>query len=221
MADKKNLYVSKPGGVIVHLSDGSQEHLQYGDIVDVDNLAEYQHEHLAPFTDDKPRDVSAASLEQQNTLKQANANAARADQGQVNSTSDPVPGNYAELDEDEAVALVNSLDPFPSIQARIGLHEAVNYGRQKVIDALSDVAKAELDDLQAHYEQDVAAQSARAVAAKPKIGKGAHAPKAGAPTQIASDVAHTPGAPRSPEDRVGEVPERPAEEQTPPPASES
>lgn len=142
--------VKHPGGVILHLKGGSSEHFAYGREVEPDALTDHQRERLHLFTDDKDR--SAYTVEQE-TNRQANRNAIFADGGQPNSTSDPVPGNYDSLTEDEAAQLMLALSNEPHVQARLVLHERVHCGsRQSVVDAATDEAKqtAELlyEDLQ-------------------------------------------------------------------------
>lgn len=138
------MVVNHPGGVILHLKDGSAEYFGYGARVDEDQLAEYQRENLGDFTDDKDR----TAYTQESVEHRAHVQAALTDAGQPNSTSDAVPGNYGELSEDEAAQLVLALQADPQSQARILLHERVHHGgRQLVIDAGSSAARQEADRL--------------------------------------------------------------------------
>lgn len=134
MSDHK--VIKHPGGVILHLKDGSSEHFEYGRRVNPDDLADYQKANLHHFADDKDR---SAYVQTPQVEQDAHRHAALADAGQPNSTSDPVPGNYGELSEEEASQLVLSCQSEPAVQARILLHERLHGGsRQMVIDAGSD-----------------------------------------------------------------------------------
>lgn len=127
-------YVNKPGGVIVHLKDGTSANLAYGDKVPEDNIAD--HVDIKTFSDGKARKPEV------DPAVEANRRAALAENGQVNSSSSPVPGNYSELDEDAAAQLVTNLAAYPEQQATVLQHEiAFGGNRQKVVDAASDYAK--------------------------------------------------------------------------------
>lgn len=129
------LYVNKPGGVIVHLKDGTATNLAYGDKVDEDALAD--HVDVKEFADGKQRKPDPEELE----VLEAHRRAALAEGGQVNSSSSPVPGNYSDLDEDDAAQLVESLKNYPAQQAEVIKHEILFGGnRQKVLDAAGDYA---------------------------------------------------------------------------------
>jgi len=145
-------YINQPGGVILHLTDGTTEHFQYGQEVDQERLADYQRENLSQFADDQERTAYAP----QSQTERAHAQAALVDQTQPNSTSDPVPGNYNELSEEDATALMMVSRDNPEIQARLVLHEKVFGGsRQKVVDAASSFAKSRADQLQQALEGGV------------------------------------------------------------------
>jgi hypothetical protein len=129
------LYVNKPGGVIVHLQGGGSKRLGYGEPVP-ENVAEYVDP--STFADGQRR---VASFEQQQAAE-AQRRAALAENGQVNSSSSPVPSNYSDLDEDTAARLMSNLSRYPEAQAKLLQHEMVfGGGRQKVVDAASDYAK--------------------------------------------------------------------------------
>lgn len=137
--------VKHPGGVILHHADGISEYYAYGSEVDPDQLADYQRDTLGQYTDDNDR--TAYQVE-----RQAHKNAAFADSGQINSTSDPVPGNYGDLSEEEAAQLVMAIND-QQVQARLLLHERLHGGsRQMVIDAGSPLATAIAETLFTHIE---------------------------------------------------------------------
>lgn len=148
-------YINKPGGVILHLKDGSSEHYTYGREVDEDALAEHQLEHLGNFTDGNRRKLQSVPDEVRAQLEEANQAAVQADLGQPNSTSSPVPSNYQELDENGAVGLIRALEGYPEAQAKIVLHEMVNDGRQAVLDAASDYARRSAEAQLEAGEDDV------------------------------------------------------------------
>lgn len=128
------LYVNRPGGVLAKFKDGEVKQLKYGDPVDVDRLAD----HVDPrrFADTTQR-VASASPE-----LDAHRRAALAENGQVNSSSSTIPGNYLELDEDTAAQLVSNLGNRPEEQAALVKHEILFGGnRRKVIDAAGDYAR--------------------------------------------------------------------------------
>lgn len=134
MADQ--LYVNKPGGVIVHFKDGTSHNLSYGDPVPADEVADYVD--VKTFADGQKRKPDAVELQ----VMESHRRAALAENGQVNSSSSPVPSNYSDLDEDGAAQLVANLEPYPDLQAAVIKHElAFGGNRQKVIDAASDYAK--------------------------------------------------------------------------------
>jgi hypothetical protein len=129
------LYVNKPGGVIVHYTDGQSHPLDYGDVVPVDKLADYVDP--SAFADERPR---TTPLEVQ-LEAEAHRRAALTENGQINSASSPVPGNYSELDEDGAAQLVANLARFPNAQQEVVIHEILFGGsRQKVLDSATDAA---------------------------------------------------------------------------------
>src|SRR4051812_23059555 len=107
------LYVNVPGSVIVHLKDGTSKHLHYGDRWP-ENVADYVDP--KQFADTTPRRPETMNEE---LARDAHRRAAQAENGQVNSSSSPVPGNYAELDEDAAAQLVANLVAYPGSQALV------------------------------------------------------------------------------------------------------
>jgi hypothetical protein len=150
-------YVNKPGGVIVHMKDGSSEGLSYGDPIP-DGIADYVD--VSSFSDDVPRRIDAD--EQQ--VRDAKQRAALADSGQPNSSSSPVPSNYPDLDEDTVVQIVRNLEGYPGSQAAILLHEKLyGEGRQRIFDAASDAGR-----VQAALELAQLAPATEAAAEEPK-----------------------------------------------------
>lgn len=132
----EQLYVNKPGGVIVHYKDGTSHNLTYGDPVDQSLVADYVD--VRTFADNQKRKPDADEL----AVADAHRRAALAENGQVNSSSSPVPSNYSDLDEDAASQLVSNLASYPEAQAAVVKHElAFGGGRQKVIDAAGEYAK--------------------------------------------------------------------------------
>lgn len=130
------LYVNKPGGVVVHFKDGTSHNLQYGDPVPADEVADYVD--ISTFADGQKRKPDASELQ----VMESHRRAALAENGQVNSSSSPVPSNYSDLDEDGATQLVANLEPYPDLQAAVIKHEVAFGGnRQKVIDAATDYAR--------------------------------------------------------------------------------
>ncbi len=122
------LYVNMPGGVIAKLADGTSESFKYGDPVSASMFAE--HVNVTTFADGRPR-VAVESQE-----LDAHRRVALAENGQINSSSSPVPGNYSDLDEDGAAQLMRNLARFPEQQVAILKHEILFGGnRQKVMDA--------------------------------------------------------------------------------------
>lgn len=136
MADQ--LYINRPGGVIAPLKDGTREHLTYGQPVP-DNV-DTSLFNVSDFADAQQRGW-AATQEQE-----AHRRAALAEGGQVNSSSSPVPGNYADLDEDGAAQFVANLSRYPAEQAAVVKHEILfGGGRQKVLDAASAGARQDAE----------------------------------------------------------------------------
>lgn len=131
------MYVNKPGGIIATLKDGTADSFQYGDRVSQDMFAD--HIDISTFSDGRQR-VAVESQE-----LEAHRRAALTENGQINSSSSPVPGNYSELDEDGAAQLMSNLARFPEMQVAILKHEVLFGGnRQKVLDAAGDSAKVGL-----------------------------------------------------------------------------
>lgn len=152
------LYVNKPGGVIVHMADGSQETLGYGAPVYVDQLADHQKPFVSGFADSTRKSTSPAEEEVRARLKDAHTNAMLSNLGQPNSSADVVPGDYGQLDEDGAIALMRALEAYPAAQAQVVLHERVNYNRERVLDAATAQAREIADQLLAQTEDQVLAQ---------------------------------------------------------------
>jgi hypothetical protein len=149
-------YVSHPGGLILHMEDGSQGTFDYGAPVEVDLLAEYQRS--TPYLVDTERSENpVADLE-----RQAHREAAFADLGQVNSTGQTVPANFDDLDEDTAMALVRVLSAYPEQQAAFYVHEKLNQGREKVLASVSDEAKEAGEGLLDSYNDLERARHTRA-----------------------------------------------------------
>lgn len=132
----EQLYVNKPGSVIVQMKDGTSRQLLYGDPVPVDEVAD--HQNPKDWADTQKRKPDADEL----AIQDAHRRAALSEGGQVNSSSSPVPSNYTDLDEEAASQLVANLGPYPELQAAVIKHElAFGGNRQKVIDAAGDYAK--------------------------------------------------------------------------------
>lgn len=132
MAD--TLYVNKPGGIIVPTEEGHKT-LAYGDPVPSNISAGVDP---SGWADGKPR-VAGSDLQLEAA---AHARAALSEDGQINSGSSPVPGNYNELAEDAAALLVAHLERYPESQATVLKHEILYGGnRQKVVDAASQRAQ--------------------------------------------------------------------------------
>lgn len=131
----QTLYVNKPGGVIVQLKDGTSKHLTYGDPIP-DNLADHQDASKVADTQKRKPDAD------EQAVADAHRRAALAENGQVNSSSSPVPSNYSDLEEDAAVQLVANLASYPEAQAVVLRHEiAFGGNRQKVLDAAGEYAR--------------------------------------------------------------------------------
>lgn len=149
---KKHI-INKPGGVILHHKDGTSESYAYGDRVPTEELADYQLANIHLFTDGTDR---TEYQERPQVETNAHREAVFADGAQINSTSDPVPGNYSELSETDAAQLVLSLSSEPAIQGRILLHERVHGGgRRQVMDAGTNEGRAVADRLFAHAEAGI------------------------------------------------------------------
>lgn len=134
----KSLYISKPGGAILAHEDGEHVNYQYGQKVDLDVLSAAQRNHLSHVTQAKaPEDAPPQPSD-------ANLRAAQIEAAQVNTTASPVPGNYDELSEDQAVRLIGVVTD-PSAQSAIVAYEMAHQGREKVIAAATDDARAEAE----------------------------------------------------------------------------
>lgn len=141
-ADPVEYYVKLPGSAIAHRKDGTGIHLLYGQKVPLEELSDASLANLHRFADTTFRGVDSDP----NLEAAAHARTALANAGQVNSGSSPVPGNYAELDEDTAARLVANMELYPQSQAQVLIHEKLFHGgRQKVIDAASYAAQVSCD----------------------------------------------------------------------------
>lgn len=131
-------YVNKPGGVLVHLDDGTVQHVPYGNPLPK-NMSDGQAAVADRFSStSSPKPESDVRAE---VAARAQENAALAEGGQVGSSSSPVPGNYSELDTPGASRFVASLSNFPKEQAAVVVHEMLNANRHEVVDAAGDEAK--------------------------------------------------------------------------------
>jgi hypothetical protein len=130
-------YVNKPGGVIVHLPDGTSEVKNYGDPIEPGDVAHYVD--INAFSDSTPR---VSSTDQAlDRARDAARTAGLADGREVNSSASPVPSNYGDLDEDGAGLVVANLARFPEQQAAVIKHEILFGGnRRKVVDAAGEYA---------------------------------------------------------------------------------
>lgn len=146
---QKTLYISKPGGALLQHKDGETVSYDYGQVVDLEVLSSAQLNHLAHVT---TTDTPAASPPQPND---AQLDAAMAEAGAVNTTASPVPGNYGELSEDQAVRLVQSVRD-PAAQAVLIAYEMAHANRGKVVAAVPDEVQneASIRQVVAEFEQD-------------------------------------------------------------------
>jgi hypothetical protein len=125
MADK--LYIKLPGGAIIHHADGGSEYYAYGQEVDLEVVADHAKETIDRVADSQQR--VAADVNE----------AAREVAAEEPAAKVAVPGNYDELDEDEATSLVAGL-PVAS-QIEVVKHEILHKNRTKVLDAASPEAR--------------------------------------------------------------------------------
>lgn len=132
-------YVKLPGGAIVHMKDGTSKYHEYGQPVDELQVAEHQLPSLDGFTDDVPRVADFARHQELEAIKRT----AEAEAGHPGSSSSPVPGNYSELDEEDAANLVRHLSVDPGQQATVIVHELLHGARRKVVDAAPEAVVAE------------------------------------------------------------------------------
>lgn len=126
MADK--YYVKLPGGAIIHHTDGSSEYYAYGQEIDLSVVAEHAKKNLDRVADN-----------QQRVVEDLNVDLAREAAAEEPAAKAAVPGNYDELDEDEAASLVAGL-PVAS-QIEVVKHEILHKNRAKVLDAASNEAR--------------------------------------------------------------------------------
>lgn len=135
--DTEKRYISKPGGVILRMADGTSQSFRYGAPVPLDQLADHQKATAGRWSDTTFRGQSG----DERIEAAAHARAAQS-QHSPNSSTSPVPSNYADLSEDEAVAVMSRYADNPDAQAAMVVHETLYGGnRQRVIDASSDYAK--------------------------------------------------------------------------------
>lgn len=128
MADKK-LYITKPGGVILHELDGQSQTYKYGQEVKLSEIKEEQHQHVPDYTSTKRPADAPPAVNEELTL-----DAAMQEAGQSMTTASAVPGNYETLSEDQAVRLVSSITN-PGNQAQLVAHEMNNQNRERVINS--------------------------------------------------------------------------------------
>lgn len=156
MADN-TLYIDRPGGVILHHKSGEGVSYDYGQQVDLDDLSEAQKNHIHRFTsterpDDSPPPPGDTALD-----------SAMITAGQPNSTASPVPGNYNELTDEQAVRLVRSMRD-PRRQAVVVAHEMANKNRRKVVAAASQdaVEEANIRRIVTEHEEKQSTEAPRA-----------------------------------------------------------
>lgn len=125
MADK--YFVKLPGGAIIHHADGGSEYYAYGQEIDLSVLPEYVKDNI-----DRVADHQQRVAEDVNDL-------AREAAAEEPAAKAAVPGNYDELDEDEAASLVAGL-PVAS-QIEVVKHEILHKNRAKVLDGASSEAR--------------------------------------------------------------------------------
>ena len=144
MAPETTLYENRPGGTIVHFEGGGGEHVPYGTAYTgkyaPEKLSSTVRSGLESHADSTPRHSQEDA--QLALARDAHRRAAvEGENGQVNSSQSPVPGNYNELDEDGAALLVMNLARYPEQQASVVMHEILYGGnRRKVIDAAGEYA---------------------------------------------------------------------------------
>lgn len=138
------LYLDRPGGVLLHLTDGTVKHYQYGDVVNPDDLSDAQQSNLDRFVSDTTPKAEADVRSE--IAQRAQEKAALAEAGQVGSSSSPVPGNYSELDEAGAARFIQTLSKFPAEQAAVVVYETLHANRREVVDAASSQARSIAND---------------------------------------------------------------------------
>jgi hypothetical protein len=144
-------YITRPGGTIVALADGSKELRAYGDAVYADEISEVQARNWESFTtDQKLREAGPSDI----AVADAHRRAVLAEAGQVNSTSSAVPGNYHDLDENGVLALFRAVEQWPGIQAQLYIHEKMNLGREKILASVRDEAKNVGDAILDQFDDD-------------------------------------------------------------------
>jgi hypothetical protein len=144
----KSLYIKKPGGAILHEVGGEHRQYMYGEKLDLDKLTEAQRNNLDHVTTTKrPSDAPVTGNEE------AQIRAAEAEANNVNSTATPVPANYDQLTEDEAVRLIGSMKD-PSAQSAVLQYEIQHENRERVLNAGHEdaVAQAEVRATVADFE---------------------------------------------------------------------
>lgn len=150
----KTLYISKPGGALLQHESGEVISYDYGQKVDLEVLSPAQRNHLTHVTTTKKPAQSPPEPHE------ANLEAAMAEATNANTSASPVPGNYPELTEDQAVRLVQAVKN-PNDLAVIIAHEMANLGREKVINAAPSSVReeAEIRAMVAEFEAEQLAET--------------------------------------------------------------
>lgn len=135
-------YVSRTGGVLLHLEDGSSEAYGYGQEVRLDELAPHQRENINDFTSEDPRtEIGVGQSTRENPTD--------AERPQS------VPKDYDELDENAAIGVVRNADDLAT-EADILEWEMLHANRRKVLDAAQaeavQIAKARVSAQQKKQE---------------------------------------------------------------------
>lgn len=116
-------YIRYPGGVSLHLSDGSVEIYAYGRPVFLDDLADYQQETVAEHLSDTPT-KPVHELEARETLAE----------NVPEDEFDAVPDDYNKLSESEALGVIRSYNRSPKKQGQVLAYEKLHQNRQTVLD---------------------------------------------------------------------------------------
>lgn len=162
------LYIKDPGGAILAHADGEHVNYTYGQRIDLTVLSAAQKNHLGHIsTTKKPAQAPPSPGD-------ANLNAALIEANNVNTTASPIPGNYSELDEDQAVRLISNVRD-PQVQAVLIAFEMSTLNREKVIAAADDEVRneAEVRAIVAEYEAEQANTAGEAPSGVPAEPVGA------------------------------------------------